>query len=86
MEIKHKNFGSNEPKQEVEVKENFDLMSIIELGRVIDKVEICGKVFELRTLNASERLKISGTLGKKTEELDLKDFFRFAKVTRQPRR
>jgi len=80
-ELKHSVFGtvgSSEPKVS-EQKEPTrmsvdDLQSLIELGCVRDQVEINGRTFSMRTLNAMERLELAKFLGDEPTAERLFDF------------
>lgn len=65
-ELKHSTFGtvgttaSKEPENKMNLS---DLQSLIELGCIRDQVEIGGKIFSMRSLNAMERLELAKFLG-----------------------
>lgn len=63
MELRHSSFGavSSGQKQETDLKQNKlnDLQSLIELGCVKDSIKLGDFEFQLKTLNASERLSLS---------------------------
>lgn len=76
--IEHKTFGSvgsvKEPAAQKEQDPQSDLRSLIELGSIIEEKEVNGKVFKMRTLNASERLELAKFLG---EEPTAEKLFQF---------
>ncbi|MFA5048982.1 MAG: hypothetical protein WC516_08215 [Patescibacteria group bacterium] len=67
MELRHKSFGAVSTPQQSEQKEQTpvvdDLQSLIELGCVKDKVQLGTLNFQLRSLNATERLELGKFLG-----------------------
>ncbi len=65
VELTHKTLGSvgAQKKQETpknqEPMTNDDLKSLIELGAIIDTVDIGGSVFKMRSLSSAERLSLA---------------------------
>lgn len=68
MELRHKSFGAvGTPQQSQEViKESIstdDLQSLIELGCIKDMIQLGTLKFQLRSLNATERVELGKFLG-----------------------
>jgi hypothetical protein len=67
MEIRHKSFGAvSTPPQQPEQKEQMsidDLQSLIELGCIKDNLQLGKLNFQLRSLNATERIELAKFLG-----------------------
>jgi hypothetical protein len=51
-----------------------DLQSLIELGSIRDKIEVNGRKFGMRTLNAMERMSLANFLGDKPNAEKLFEF------------
>lgn len=71
VEIRHKSFGAVGTTQQPEKKETIslnDLQSLIELGCVRDTIALGTLKFELRSLNATERVNLAKFLGETPTE------------------
>lgn len=72
--LEHKSFKSMNTTQEKPQNSNDDLRSLIELGCIIDSISIGGKTFELKTMNAFERMQLVGTLSDDVTSEEMFDF------------
>ena len=70
VELRHKSFGAvgtQQPEQKEKMPVS-DLQSLIELGCIRDSITLGDLTFELRSLNATERINLAKFLGDKPEE------------------
>lgn len=78
VELKNDIFGKiGTPIEQSSVQKQMntdDLKSLIELGSIKDKIEISGREFSMRTLNALERISLANFLGNEPSAEKLFEF------------